>query len=345
MEFVEPMQKLSSTTGKAPDLAEVAALGEKVRAHLSAQVVGRDAEIDLVVTALLAGGHVLLEDYPGSGKTTLAKALGAAFCAPEAPRTPPLDGFRRIQFTPDLVPSDITGVTVFEPTSGRFRFRPGPVFTHVLLADEINRASPKVQAALLEVMAERQVTVDEHTYPLDPVFLVLATQNPSDVAGTYPLPTPQLDRFLFRIRMKPLPASDELSVLRTMTRRAALAAESPAFLASATIRAARGAVEQGVHIDPRLEEALVGLAGRLRVRAPEQGGISTRALVLAVGALKTAAALQSRDFVAVEDLDRVMPPLLTHRLSGAIAGGTPEELVAEELGRTVEEVARVLRRA
>ena len=193
------------------DLDEATAVASRLRQRLRAVICGRDETIDLVLVALLADGHVLLEDYPGSGKTTLAKTLGGSIA--EAGAEDGLPVFRRIQFTPDLLPSDVTGVVVFDPERNLFEFRRGPVFAHVVLADEINRTSPKVQAALLEAMGEKQVTVDDRTHPLDELFFVIATQNPLDLAGTYPLPIAQLDRFLFKVRMGHISRDAELEVI------------------------------------------------------------------------------------------------------------------------------------
>jgi len=192
-------------------------LAQTLERRLQHAIRGREAVIDLLLTALLADGHVLLEDYPGSGKTTLAKALGDAI-EDDQPHDE-IVAFRRIQFTPDLLPSDITGVTVFDPDTGSFSFRPGPLFAHIVLADEINRTSPKVQAAMLEAMAEKQVTVDNVSHPLDELFFVVATQNPRDQAGTYPLPVAQHDRFLFKIRMDYIEREAELDVLRSARER------------------------------------------------------------------------------------------------------------------------------
>ena len=193
-------------------LEKAGRVADRLRARLTAAVKGREDVIELLLVALLADGHVLLEDYPGSGKTTLARALGSAIS--ESPgSTKHISAFRRIQFTPDLLPSDITGTNVMQLETSSFVFRRGPIFAHVVLADEINRTSPKVQAAMLEAMAEKQVTVDDETHRLDPLFFVIATQNPLDLAGTYPLPTPQLDRFLFKIAMKHITRDAELEVL------------------------------------------------------------------------------------------------------------------------------------
>ena len=193
------------------DLNQAQALAERLRTRLAVAVRGRDEVIELLLIALLADGHVLLEDFPGSGKTTLARALGEAIETDGGEAH--IAAFRRIQFTPDLLPSDVTGTTVFEPRSGGFALRRGPVFAHVVLADEINRTSPKVQAAMLEAMAEKQVTIDDTSHALDELFFVIATQNPLDLAGTYPLPRPQLDRFLFKIRMTHIARQHELAVL------------------------------------------------------------------------------------------------------------------------------------
>ena len=193
--------------GRAEGLAAVTTLAQAIqlmeclRNRMKAQILGRAEVIDLLLVAVLADGHVLLEDYPGSGKTTLAKALGASIVDDRSVADEHIAAFRRIQFTPDLLPSDVTGVSVFDAATSSFHFRRGPIFAHVVLADEINRTSPKVQSAMLEGMAEKQVTVDNVTYPLDQLFFVIATQNPLDLAGTYPLPIAQLDRFLFKIRM------------------------------------------------------------------------------------------------------------------------------------------------
>jgi MoxR-like ATPase len=209
------------------DLTQAQALFERLRTRLQAAVRGRDDVIELLLIALFADGHVLLEDFPGSGKTTLARALGEASAATTRATTSPR--FRRIQFTPDLLPSDVTGTNVFEPRTRSFVFRRGPLFAHVVLADEINRTSPKVQSAMLEAMAEKQITVDDTSYVLDDLFFVIATQNPLDLAGTYPLPRPQLDRFLFKIRMTHIAREDELTVLSsTRCRACARAQQVPA---------------------------------------------------------------------------------------------------------------------
>src|SRR5262245_22996483 len=232
-----------------------------LRDRLRAAVKGRDDVIDLVLIALLADGHILLEDYPGSGKTLLAKTLGDSILDDKPDDDIP--GFRRIQFTPDLLPSDVTGVTVFDTNTNTFAFRRGPIFAYVVLADEINRTSPKVQSSLLEAMAEKQVTVDNATHKLDDLFFVIATQNPLDLAGTYPLPVAQLDRFLFKVRMLNVSREAELDVLVTAKDRRQGVPESLPRVNRADVVEARMACHEVV-IARAVHETLVDIARALR---------------------------------------------------------------------------------
>jgi MoxR-like ATPase len=294
------------------DLGQAQALANKLRARLAAAVRGRDDVIELIIIALFADGHVLLEDYPGSGKTTLARALGEAIDVHDG--RPEIAPFRRIQFTPDLLPSDVTGTNVFEAATSTFVFRRGPVFAHVVLADEINRTSPKVQAAMLEAMAEKQVTIDDESHTLDDLFFVIATQNPLDLAGTYPLPRPQLDRFLFKIRMKHIARDDELAVLKDYpVQRLARAAEL-AGVTREEVLAARKALREGVVVHTAIREALVDLASAMRKDVRLVDGVSTRALVLMMPALQARALLNGRDYVGPEDLEALAPHVFHHRV-------------------------------
>ena len=298
-----------------------------LRRGLRAAVQGRDETIDLILISLLADGHVLLEDHPGSGKTTMARALGSLIIAGDREEFP---AFRRIQFTPDLLPSDITGVSIFEPTTSTFHFRRGPIFAHILLADEINRTSPKVQAALLEAMGEKQVTVEDRSLPLDELFMVIATQNPYDAAGTYPLPAAQLDRFLFKIRMDYLTPGDELMVLRTRGQRATEEAEFHPVTRE-DILYARHRTQRHVMVSDRVHICLVEIATTLRRHSRVAQGPSTRSLVLMESALKAAAALEGRDFVAAEDIRRLAGRVFTHRILLNGAGRNRNEEEAEKI--------------
>jgi len=311
---------------------------DRLEARMRFQVKGRDEVLKLVLVALLADGHVLLEDYPGSGKTTLAKALGDAL---EDTAGTGFPAFRRIQFTPDLLPSDITGVSIFEPQTGTFQFRPGPLFAHIVLADEINRTSPKVQAAMLEAMAEQQVTVDNVTRPLDRLFFVIATQNPRDVAGTYPLPLPQLDRFLFKIRMEHISREAELGVLTTrLARRDTLDPKQHPRVSRDELLAAREEVEREVHVADAVHDCLVDLARAVRAHPQVVQGVSTRSLVLMIPALKVAAVLAGRDYVSGEDLAWLAPSVFGHRLELGPGAPSAAEVVRACLVEPMEALSR-----
>lgn len=320
------------------NLAGAREVAARLGARLSAAVRGRDDVVELMLVALLGDGHVLLEDYPGSGKTTLARALGNALEGGDG--ADGIASFRRIQFTPDLLPSDITGTNVFDIETSRFAFRRGPVFSHIVLADEINRTSPKVQAAMLEAMAEKQVTVDNHSYPLDDLFFVIATQNPLDLAGTYPLPTPQLDRFLFKIEMKHIDRASELEVLDQYPRPSLDVASDHPGVSRAEILSARRHTRGGVHVAPVVKEALVDLARLLRSDSRVLQGASTRALVLMLPALQARAVIHGRDFVAPEDIEALAPHVFKHRLECAPGVDDVDALIAEATAVEIEKLAR-----
>jgi MoxR-like ATPase len=310
----------------------------KLAARLRAAIKGRDDVIELITVGLLADGHVLLEDYPGSGKTTLARALGESIV--EDSGTSEFAPFRRIQFTPDLLPSDITGTSVFSPETGSFSFRPGPLFSHVVLADEINRTSPKVQAALLEAMAEKQVTSDNATHKLDDLFFVIATQNPLDVAGTYPLPTPQLDRFLFKIAMKHIARDAELELLAQYPVPPLSNALSHPPVTRSEILAARRAVRHGVLLAPPMRQALVDFARALRADPRVLQGASTRSIMLAMPALQARALGRGRTWTSPEDLEALVPHVFRHRIELSPGVDDADAILRECLAPTLDALAK-----
>jgi MoxR-like ATPase len=307
-------------------VAEVAERGHAVLAEVGTVVVGMQDPLRTALAAVLAGGHVLFEDVPGLGKTLAARSLASALG---------LD-FRRVQCTPDLLPSDITGSSVFDPATAGFQFRPGPVFTGLLLADEINRTAPKTQSALLEAMAERQVTVDGETHRLPEPFHVMATSNPVEYEGTYPLPEAQLDRFMVRLAVGYPERDAETDVLLRRLARRHEAAPVRTVVDAPTLLAMQAGVE-AVTVDPDVVRYCVDLAAATRGHAAVEVGASPRgsqALVLVARAL---AVLSGRDFVAPEDVKAVAVPALAHRLTLTpqtwAAGVQPQDVVRGVLDR------------
>jgi MoxR-like ATPase len=327
----EPIQSKHITHQPAPRIADLYgafSVYARLRDRLRAVVRGRDEVIELVIVAVLADGHVLLEDFPGSGKTTLAKALGDSIVDDKPDDN--IVSLRRIQFTPDLLPSDVTGTTIFDPNTGRFFFRPGPLFAHIVLADEINRTTPKVQSALLEAMAEKQTTVDNRTRRLDDLFLVIATQNPLDVAGTFPLPNAQLDRFLFKIRMTHVSQEAELEILRDHHAiRANADRDDLPRVTRTEILDARRVIETQIFIHPAIHQALVEIAHATRTHERILQGVSTRSLVLALSALQARALTNQRHYVIAEDIDRLANEIFTHRIEVAPGAGDATSLIKE----------------
>jgi MoxR-like ATPase len=285
-------------------LSEVGTLAGRVLDEVERAVVGKRGSLELVLMGILADGHVLIEDFPGLAKTLMARAFAQVL---------DLD-FKRIQFTPDLMPSDVTGSAVFDPRRSDFEFRPGPVFTNLLLADEVNRAPAKTQAALLEAMQERQVTVDGVPHPLRPPFIVLATQNPIEYEGTYPLPEAQLDRFLLRMGVGYPTREEEWDVLqrRIASRSDDLRLECTA--GAVELLAMRRALEE-VHVDAGVGLYIVDLVSATRSSPRVQVGASPRGSLALLKLARSRAALQGRSFVVPEDVKAVAVPALAHRLS------------------------------
>lgn len=341
-DFIQSEHVTSTQAPPITDLNGAYGVVQRLRNRLQLAVRGRDEVIELLIIALLADGHMLLEDYPGSGKTTLAKALGD--CIIDDKPDDDIVTFRRIQFTPDLLPSDVTGTTIFDPNTNRFFFRAGPVFAHIVLADEINRTSPKVQSAMLEAMGEKQVTIDNRTRRLDDLFFVIATQNPLDLAGTFPLPSAQLDRFLFKVKMKHIHREAELEILASFkARKAGAGAELPRVTRTEIIDARR-VVENMIHVAPEVRECLVDLAGRTREDQRILQGASTRSLVLMMPALQARALTRVRDYVSAEDVEALAPFIFGHRLELAPGADTVEQLVKECLTQPLERLARATMR-
>ncbi|HLM70128.1 MAG TPA: MoxR family ATPase [Thermoplasmata archaeon] len=279
------------------------ALAERIRGAVRIAVVGRDVAVDQVLTALVADGHILLEDLPGLGKTLIAKSFASALGL----------GFQRVQFTADLLPHDITGGEVIDPEKGGFAFRRGPIFTNVLLADEINRAPPKVQSALLEAMQEYQVTSERSTYPLLRPFLVLATENPLELEGTYPLPEAQVDRFLLRLQIGYPTPEEERTILERRRARKVENVEVPAVADVTTFLGLQGAVEE-ITLDSSLTEYIVKLVRATRNDARAEVGASPRGSLALQKLARARALLDGRDFVVPDDVKSFAVPALAHRL-------------------------------
>ena len=310
-------------TGRPLD--DLVRAAHRVATAVESVIEGKAEAVRLALTVLLAEGHVLIEDVPGVGKTMLAKALARSTdCS-----------VRRIQFTPDLLPSDITGVSAFNQERRDFEFKPGPVFANIVVGDEINRASPKTQSALLECMEERQVTVDGTTYPLAPPFMVIATQNPIEMEGTYPLPEAQRDRFTARISMGYPSAESELAMLDAHGSSSPLEALEPVAQAE-DMRELIAAVRK-VHVADALKQYVIKLVTATRSTPELRLGASPRATLHLLRASRARAALDGRDFVIPDDVQALALPVLAHRLlpsaEALVARQLPEQVLATIVGQ------------
>lgn len=306
------------------DLTQLNTAVEQIRQTLGSIIVGQKDTIDFLIAGLLADGHVLLEGVPGVAKTLSAKLVAKSIDAT----------FSRIQFTPDLMPSDVLGTSVFDPRSATFEYRKGPIFGHIVLVDEINRAPAKTQSALFEVMEERQITVDGHTYPMDEPFMVLATQNPIEQEGTYRLPEAQLDRFLFKIEVR-YPTLEEETAILLNQHQQKLDDELKAVKAVLSIdqiRACRSIIK-ALHVEPKLIEYVAKITHETRNNKSLYLGASPRASLAMINGAKAFAAMQGRDFVTPEDIIKVAPPVLAHRImltpDKEMEGMTTNDVVAQ----------------
>lgn len=288
----------------SPDIDELMSLLNRLLENVATVVLGKPEVIKLAVVALLAEGHVLIEDVPGVGKTLLARALAASIdCS-----------FRRVQFTPDLLPSDIIGSSVYNAASGEFVFKPGPIFANVILADEINRTTPRTQSALLEAMSDTQVSVEGKTYTLEPPFIVLATQNPYEFEGTYVLPESQLDRFMIRLRMGYPVRSEERRVLSTHRSGEPVETLRPVLMAEDVLHLQRAV--RNVRVDDAIAEYLLDIVHATRKGEDLHVGVSTRGALTLYRAAQSLAFVSGRDYVVPDDVKFLAVPVLAHRVVG-----------------------------
>jgi len=300
---------------------------KKLTDNISRIIVGKDEIVKLMITAMISGGHILLEDMPGSGKTKLAKSLAASLDAE----------FSRIQFTPDLLPTDITGLNVYNKAQGVFELRKGPIFANIILADEINRATPRTQAGLLESMEERQVTIDGETYKLAEPFFVIATQNPIETSGTFPLPEAQLDRFLMKLSMGGLSYDEELSVMDRYMKEDPLS-ELKSVLTKEDVLSMRESAEN-VYVSEGVRKYILDIVTATRKHAGVLAGASTRGTLALLNAAKAYAYVSGRDYVIPDDVSALSVPVLAHRLVlslGRGSSGAEAGIIRDILKETVK---------
>ncbi len=307
-------------------MTTVESLAERMISNIEQVIVGKRPAVELVLLGLLSEGHILIEDVPGVGKTMLARSLALSLgCS-----------FRRIQFTPDMLPSDVTGVYIFNQQSREFEFRPGPVMAQIVLADEINRATPKTQAALLEAMGESQVTVDGVTHPLPRPFLVLATQNPIEYEGTFPLPEAQLDRFLMRVQLGYTDLEDEIRILERQQYRHPID-ELDQVVGVAELSAAQESVKQ-VFVSPAVEHYMVSMVRKIRQHPDVYLGPSPRGSLSLYRTGQARAAIQGRDYVLPDDIKFLATPVLGHRILLSPRARLGELTVSDIVEETLREV-------
>lgn len=306
--------------------AELESFASRVIANVEKVIVGKREQIELMLAAMLSQGHVLLEDVPGTGKTMLARSMAISMGI----------GFKRLQCTPDLLPTDVTGVPVFLPHEGRFEFQPGPVFTHILLADEINRATPRTQSALLEAMQERQVTVGGTTHALSRPFMVMATQNPIEYEGTFPLPEAQLDRFIIRISMGYPDFEDERKIIQNQRQTHPIESLPPVVDGRELVVLSQRAAE--IHVDSSLEDYALKLVKATREHSDLLLGASSRGALALYKTSQAWAALNGRDYVIPDDMKKLAPLVLAHRLllkpESQLRGHTAQSIVNGILSQT-----------
>ncbi len=308
---------------------------EVILNNMERVIVGKREEIILCLTALLADGHVLLEDVPGVGKTMLVKSLAKSVSST----------FKRIQFTPDLLPSDVLGVSIYNPKALEFEFQPGPIMGNIILADEINRTSPKTQSALLEGMEEKSVTIDGHTFPLPRPFLVMATQNPIEYEGTYPLPEAQLDRFLLKIHMGYPSFAEEMEVLSRVQEELPIQELTPVITLDELLSMQKEV--KGIFVDDTIKQYIISIVTRTRNHPQIYLGVSPRGSIALMKASKSYAYIQGRDFVLPDDIQFLAPFVFSHRMilqsQARYDGVNAEEIISSILSDTKVPIQKVVK--